>query len=338
MKRTTVRIERAARDPRITLLRVGFGALGAFAPPLVSDLADRLFFAAPPRRTRSARQAAALATAQPFSVRLGSQRVAAWSWGEGPPVLLVHGWAGTGAQLAAFASPLVQAGHRVVTFDAPGHGASDGTRSSLLDFAEAIHAIAARTGPLAGIVAHSLGSTSAVLAMRQGLDVARAVFIGPPADPMAYFRRFLRKFGVPEALRDGVSRDIEERHHFRWADLDVRSVGKEMKRPLLVLHDEADADVPWTEGAAIADAWPGARFVRSAGLGHFAILYDAQSVATAASFLAGVEIPVRNLATDQVCATPGCGRRVEDRAARRLCDRCSLELELFDRRERWAAS
>ena len=68
----------------------------------------------------------------------GGQRVAGWSWGDGPAVYLVHGWAGVGGQLAAFVPPLLAGGFRVVTFDAPGHGASAGRRSSIIHFADAL--------------------------------------------------------------------------------------------------------------------------------------------------------------------------------------------------------
>ncbi|MGZ5446135.1 MAG: alpha/beta hydrolase [Thermoanaerobaculia bacterium] len=48
----------------------------------------------------------------------------AWSWGEGPAVLLVHGWGGHAAQFQSFVEPLVRAGFRAIAFDAPSHGSS----------------------------------------------------------------------------------------------------------------------------------------------------------------------------------------------------------------------
>ena len=66
------------------------------------------------------------------------QRLAVWSWGDGPTAILLHGWGGRSDQLAAFVPPLLAAGFSVVAPDAPGHGDSTGGTSSVLAFAAAI--------------------------------------------------------------------------------------------------------------------------------------------------------------------------------------------------------
>jgi alpha-beta hydrolase superfamily lysophospholipase len=62
-------------------------------------------------------------------VEVNGERLATWSYGKGPTILLVHGWNGHAAQLRAFVSPLVDAGYRVVAFDQPAHGQSSGART-----------------------------------------------------------------------------------------------------------------------------------------------------------------------------------------------------------------
>src|SRR5680860_1441105 len=37
-------------------------------------------------------------------------------------ILLIHGWSGTGTQMAIIAKRLVEQGYSIVSFDAPGHG------------------------------------------------------------------------------------------------------------------------------------------------------------------------------------------------------------------------
>ncbi|MEZ4682380.1 MAG: alpha/beta fold hydrolase [Caldilineaceae bacterium] len=64
-----------------------------------------------------------------------------YSWGSGPTVLLVHGWAGRGSQLAPLVAPLVNAGYRVVAFDAPAHGDSPGDRTNLLEVSNLIRTL-----------------------------------------------------------------------------------------------------------------------------------------------------------------------------------------------------
>ena len=55
--------------------------------------------------------------------------------------------------------------------------------------------------------------------------------------------------------------------------------------------DRDDDEVAWTDGAAIAEAWPGARLVTTTGLGHRRILRDAQVVSQAVSFVSGATTP-----------------------------------------------
>ena len=72
-------------------------------------------------------------------------------------------------------------------------------------------------------------------------------------------------------------------------DLDeVRTDRAALKQsaPLLVVHDVADEVVPFERGRAMADAWPGARLIRTDGLGHKRILRDAEVIAQVARFVA----------------------------------------------------
>src|SRR5689334_15618341 len=128
-KSTTVRSAGYVRA-----LRAGMGALGAVAPGLASRAAARLFLT-PPRTPAPARERDALAGADRFALRVGGAELRGFRRGDGPAVLLVHGWGGRGGQLAAFTQPLVAAGCAVIGFDAPAHGASGGRVATIPQFA-----------------------------------------------------------------------------------------------------------------------------------------------------------------------------------------------------------
>ena len=57
-----------------------------------------------------------------FWIEGPSGRIATRRRGKGPQVLLVHGWGGTGGDLASFVHPLVDAGFRTLTVDLPANG------------------------------------------------------------------------------------------------------------------------------------------------------------------------------------------------------------------------
>src|SRR4051794_26198605 len=111
-------------------IRRVFGLLERAAPAIGARWAERLWMTLPKPR----RLAEPVDGGTPFAVPVGGGTVAGQVWGDGPPVYLVHGWAGSGDQLGAFVGALLARGRRVVAFDAPSHGRSapgrHGPRSS----------------------------------------------------------------------------------------------------------------------------------------------------------------------------------------------------------------
>jgi pimeloyl-ACP methyl ester carboxylesterase len=305
------------------LLRAGLGAVKALAPPLAARLGERLFLT-PPRHAAPPQEREALARAVPMNVPFRRGWLRAWRFGEGPAVLLVHGWGGRGGQMAAFAPALVEAGCSAVTFDGPGHGASSGRVASVPLFAEAVAAMADRFGARAAI-AHSMGAGGTGLALAADLELEAAVFVGPPRGPGAFFRQFCEALGIGPDLRDSILRRLERQLGMPLADFDVQRTARAQTAPLLVIHDRGDVEVPWSDGAAIARAWPGAQLETTEGLGHRRILRDPWVLARAAEFA------VEHLGR---CS---CGRPASGEGwAPGLCARCSLDQELFDPSSRLA--
>ena len=229
----------------------------------------------------------------------GDGWLSVWSWGEGPTVLLLHGWSGHAAQLTEFVEPLRSAGFQVVAFDAPAHGASDGQRTNLVEYAEAVLQVVGAVGPIHGIVAHSFGAPAAALAAKRGLKASRVVFIGPPISRVDASRRVAEFLGVPAKVRDLMQRRVEGWLGMPWRELDTDIMIAQLDVPLLVFHDDLDREVPWEDGAAIARAPKHGRLVTTSGLGHYRILRDREVVRQAVYVLAATRQQVGELA-DQI--------------------------------------
>lgn len=271
---------------RIAALRTTLQVQAHFSPARAAKLAEATFLTAPrlPYRTP---ERVALSLAERSTVSFKGQELAAWSWGhkEGPVVLLVHGWAGRGAQLQAFIAPLVNAGYRVIAFDAWGHGLSEGDYTSMLDMAESLRAVSDAFGPVYGIIAHSLGSAATALALQRGLKTERLVMVGPPARMHNSFGHFAAQMGLPTSVAARAQQRIEKRYHIQFNDLHIDRLITGQNVPLLVLHDLDDREVSWDQGEYIAQQWPGAQLVTTKGLGHLKILGDAQVIARSLAFL-----------------------------------------------------
>lgn len=267
-KKSTNGRKRSARG--ITALRHGLAVANAVSPKLAATLARRVFLT-PGRHPRPERERELLARAIPL---VGIEGLAAWQWGEGPVVLLVHGWEGRGAQLGAFVDPLVAAGFRVVAFDAVAHGASPGSQATLLDFARSVERVAAWVGPLHGVIAHSFGCAGVTLALDRGLTVGAAVFVAPPVRVVDGAQQFAQVLGLSDEVTETMLEQILAQVGLTRDDIDATLLARRRTTPLLVLHDHDDHEVPWSAGAELARAWPRATLLSTRGLGHRRILRD----------------------------------------------------------------
>lgn len=261
-------------------IRTAFSTAGRLTPGLTSIVAAQLFRRTSRKAPRPGERDV-LQTASPMTLA-GMQ---AWSWGEGPTILLVHGWNGRATQLGGFVSPLVSRGYRVVAFDAIGHGESPGGLLSLPELATCIAEVANELGKIYGVVAHSLGGAATTLALSQGLDVERAVFISPPSDPREFLRYFSAALGIGDEVRARVQERVERRLGMTMEDMQATAHAPTMQVPLLVIHDRDDKEVPVRVGQSVAQAWPDAELIITQGLGHQRILGDEAVKNVAVSFI-----------------------------------------------------
>jgi pimeloyl-ACP methyl ester carboxylesterase len=266
-------------------LRLTFGFLERAAPSAGARWAERIWFRLP-------RQTAALSTAgAPFTVHVDGAAVRGATWGTGPNVYLLHGWAGHRGQLEPFVAGLVERGFRVVAFDAPSHGASApgafGPRSSSIpEFAAALTAVVAEHGPADALIAHSLGSVAAAIALCDGLPAGRVAMIAPMASPASYARHFARVLGFGDRTLQRLTRRVERRVGAPMRHFDVPAIGAAVQMPpTLIVHDRDDRSIPVTDGIAIAEAWPSARLHVTSGLGHRRLLREPAVVAEVVDFV-----------------------------------------------------
>jgi hypothetical protein len=264
-------------------VRAAFGTLERLAPPLGARWATRLWFTPPQPPAAVRRLDPRPRPGCRFTVPVtGGGTVVAEAWGSGPVTYLVHGWGGWRTQLG-------------------------GRRTTLVEMAEAVAAVAAVTGPAHGILAHSAGASAVSLAVRDGLPVERLVFVSPMADPVAYTRTFAEALAVGprtyarfmRRVVDVVRRDLAEFDVPARAAQAVAEDGS-LLPPLLVVHDQQDRETPHSDGRVIVDAWPGATLVSTRGLGHRRLLTDAGVIGTVAEFLtaaaAAAPVPAARLA------------------------------------------
>jgi pimeloyl-ACP methyl ester carboxylesterase len=266
---------------------VRFSASALLFPELAGAWAERLFLT-PPRPRDAAASALDLIDARNSYIEHKRRMISTWRWGsrDAPAVLLAHGWGGHAAQMRAFVFPLLKAGYRVIAYDQPAHGVSEGRLTGLPDFADVMAEVAAHHGGVRAVIGHSLGAAAAAVSLANGrTSFAKVVLVSPPSDLEGYSRRFARWYWIPEAVRNAMQKAIEERYGVRWEELEVPRVAPRLTAQALVIHDRDDRMMPWAHGESVARHWPGARLLSTEGLGHRRILADERVTQAAAQFI-----------------------------------------------------
>lgn len=294
-KSTTVRFKSSPITSPAELALAGarplLRGLSRLAPQTASQVARRMFLR--PMKYRMPDREMWWATdADMFTVPFPSGKLTAWRWGwGGPKVLLVHGWAGRGLQLGAFAQPLVEAGYEVVAFDAPGHGMSYGEESSLPEMAEAVATMVRHLGGVHAVIAHSAGAaaTTGILGgWGVAPDIERLVYIASPVDMVGATERFGRFVGFTRPVMQRMRHTIGQRFGIDFEMFQGLDIARRMDHPLLIVHDHNDREIAFSEGEALANAWSGAQIRSTEGLGHYRILRDPRVIRWAVDFLGPV--------------------------------------------------
>jgi pimeloyl-ACP methyl ester carboxylesterase len=171
------------------------------------------------------REASIMTTAALDTVKVDGLEIGYRELGEGPPVLLVHGWP-TSSHLWRNVMPPMAGGNRVIAVDLPGFGASDKPVDATYDFAFFERAVEGLLEALGvdevGIAGHDLGGPVAVhWAIRNpdrvtGLALLNTLLFPPFAPEVLEFVTGLMTPGRREELtsRDGLG----ELMHLAFAD------------------------------------------------------------------------------------------------------------------------
>ncbi len=243
-------------------------------------------FLTPGKKSLSEAEQAILARATLLEIPFESVNIQAFYWGEGPIVMLVHGWGSYGLQLSGFIEPLVSAGYRVLTFDAPAHGSTAGVQTSGIEMAKAIATVARTQPAIAGIIAHSLGAPSMTLALSEGTHVAKVVYIGAICWLSNAATTFSRRARLSPAVEAAFRSLFEVQFGSDlWDRFAIERTAQNLSIPALLIHDTRDRDVSIAESQAIAKFWAGARLVETTGLGHRRILRDESVIQQTVDFL-----------------------------------------------------
>ncbi len=193
-------------------------------------------------------------------------------------ILLVHGWSGRGTQLVKIADAFLENGYATISFDAPAHGKSGTKTTLMLEFIQSILEVEKQHGPFEFAVGHSLGGMSILNAVKKGLQIKKAVVIASGNSVINIVNTFTEKIGLPNKVAVLMKNNFEKKYHLEMESFSSYVVAKEVKIPVLVIHDNDDEDISVSEAYHLAENLSNKEILITNNLGHRKILGDSKVI------------------------------------------------------------
>lgn len=242
---------------------------------LPTRLATRLAISLSTRSMRPpprAEELAALAAGRELTWGPGGT-LKAWEWGEGPLVVLVHGWGGHAGQMAALAQAVAAEGFRAVAVDLSGHGRSAGSRITWAGLIRDAANAAMAFGNVHALVGHSAGGLAAMAARKAGLlHAACYACVAAPSHPFPPIVAVKARLRPPARVVKRYEDYLGAEFCTTWTALATGSSFDGLGEDLLLVYDEDDKYVPHPEGDRLHARCPGSRLVKVREGGHTRML------------------------------------------------------------------
>lgn len=269
-----------------------FGAvlsgLAWLSPPLAGELCFSIMMR-PRRKPIPQDELEVLRKAEKLDFAYNGLRLQGYRWGagQGPKVLVLHGWESHAGRLGPIIQVLAQKGYEVIAYDAPAHGASEGQTINLLQNAEALRQVLQQIGPVYALVAHSFGAGSALWMLGESeMGLEKTVSVAAPENAALLIEVFAKALALSPRAQQAATHTFTVKLNRPPESFAIAPRLSQLRLKGLVLHDRQDELIGPDHAERIARAWPGAQLVFSKGLGHRGILRDPAMQQLIVSFLA----------------------------------------------------
>ena len=286
-------------------IKAGLSLSDRLHPRQAARWGERLFLK-PQRFRRTANERKVLARASQGVVQVGQDLVRVWHWGNGPRIVLTHGWSGRGGQFYHWVDLLTEAGFTVTVFDAPGHGSSEGELGSLVHIVQSLEAIQAAHGDFHSVIGHSLGGAAALVASARGLATQFVVTLNAPADILEVMEKTMRSMGLSQKSIQKIWTGLETRFQIQLNQFQPYLQAHRIQQPTLIVHDLDDKEVPWSDQERLQTQMARAQVLTTKGSGHYRILRNTEVILKTRQFLMGESVQSLDSPTMDLILGQGC--------------------------------
>lgn len=246
-----------------------FNILALFAPTRAGAMALQLFSRPRPSKARK-HQDAFIDGAKRGEIQVKGTPVQFYHWeGQGPAVLLAHGWESNASRWAPLVQTLQEKGYAVYAVDAPGHGASGGSVFTVKIYAEVLQELHCLLQPDV-LIGHSAGGMAAVFMLHQNpaTPLKRLILLSVPSELEQLMDTFRRMSFMGESVFRGMQRAFVRRYGWKMSDFSLGRFLADIPVTGLILHDRNDPVAPYFGAQEMQRHWRDATLISFEGLGH----------------------------------------------------------------------
>ena len=210
---------------------------------------------------------------------------------KGDLVFLVHGWESNSGSLSKFAFKLADKGHRVVSFELPGHAKTKSKYTNLYECKEAFKNVLDFIAPKTpfSLVSHSFGSAVSTYTLSQlNYEVDKIIFLTAPNSLYDVFYDFKRLIRLSDA---SFSHVLNRAKSLIKEDVKKVNIAEKLNdvsfSKLLIVHDQSDKVIPFKNSQTIKEKNHNrTELKRYNKIGHYRMLWNDNVLEDTLQFIA----------------------------------------------------
>ena len=196
--------------------------------------------------------------------------VMTYRWvGNNKTILLAHGWESNSARWMNLIKQLRAHDYNIIALDAPAHGRSGSKSFNAILYSEFIHIVANKFDPDV-IIGHSVGGMASVFYQHkyQNPELEKLVLLGAPSNFRDVFKRYIKLMSYNRIVDKAMSRIVEKKYGHLPDYFSAADFAKEIEAKGLIIHDEKDRVIPYTDAKHLEEGFRNAQLVTTQGYGH----------------------------------------------------------------------
>ncbi|MGB0456466.1 MAG: alpha/beta hydrolase [Flavobacteriaceae bacterium] len=189
--------------------------------------------------------------------------------GKKDTVLLVHGWESNSGRWKNIIQRLQQEEYNIVALDAPAHGASGSSSFNAILYSKFITVVSKNFKPNF-FIGHSVGGMAISFFLKNNNYTfgEKVVFLGVPSGFPGILNNYIKLMGYNTKISEGLELCIQRKFNQPSTYFNTSHFIKHMDSKGLIIHDENDSVIPFSDAIEIQSNFKNSRLVSTKGLGH----------------------------------------------------------------------